>query len=304
MAQGLAQVLAPDRLTLIVNTADDFRHYGLHISPDLDTVMYTLAGLSDPVRGWGLQGDSAQMLGALQRYGESGWFRLGDQDLATHLLRTDWLARGMRLTEVTARLAGALGLRHTLLPMCDEPVATRVWTVDEGELDFQDWFVRRRWQPALRSLRLEGVGEARLSPEVRAALEDAGLVIIAPSNPWLSILPILAVPGLRAALRRHSAPVVAVTPIIRGAALKGPAARLMTALGLPSEAATVARLYRDILDAFVYDARDAEPPLPWLRCLGADTVMDTNDARARLAQEILDWCAGWQARSVQERAGR
>lgn len=302
LAHGLAQVLAPGQLTLIVNTADDFRHYGLHISPDLDTVMYALADLADPVRGWGLQGDSAQMLGALRRYGEEGWFQLGDQDLATHLLRTHWLAQGRRLTEVTAHLARALGLRHALLPMCDEPVATRVWTAAGGELDFQTWFVRQRWQPAPRSLRLAGIGQARMTPEVRAALDAAALVLIAPSNPWLSILPILAVPGLRAALRRHSAPVVAVTPIIRGAALKGPAARLMAAFGLRPEAATVARLYRDILSAFVYDVRDAAPQLPWLRCLGADTVMDTKDARARLAQEILDRCGSRRAQRTQERA--
>ena len=294
LAHGLAQVLPAGQLTLIVNTADDFRHYGLHVSPDLDTVMYTLAGLADPRRGWGLRGDSEQMLAALQRYGEEVWFRLGDQDLATHLLRTTWLAQGMRLTAVTARLAGALGLQHTLLPMSDDPVATRVQTRDEGEMDFQTWFVRRRWRPAVRSLRLEGIEQARMSPEAGAALDAAALILLAPSNPWLSIMPILAVPGMRAALRRGRAPVVAVTPIIRGAALKGPAARLMTDFGLPPGAGSVARLYRDFLAAFVYDERDALPAQPGLRYLAADTVMDTEDARARLAQEILAWCSDWQ----------
>ena len=303
LAQGLAQVLAPGQLTLIVNTADDFHHYGLHISPDLDTVMYTLAGLSDPVRGWGLREDSAHMLAALQRYGEAGWFQLGDQDLATHLLRTHWLAQGQRLTEVTARLAAALGLRCALLPMSDDPVATRVWTREEGELDFQTWFVRKRWQPAVRSLRLAGIDQARMSPEVSAALAAAELVLIAPSNPWLSILPILAVPGLRATLRRGRAPVVAVTPIIRGAALKGPAGKLMAGLGLRPAAATVAQLYNDILAAFVYDEQDAPPQLPGLRCLGADTIMNSEDARARLAQEILDWCSSWRVGRVDGRAG-
>lgn len=293
LAHGLAQVLPAGQLTLIVNTADDFRHYGLYVSPDLDTVMYTLAGLADPLRGWGLRQDSERMLAALQRYGEEVWFRLGDQDLATHLLRTTWLAQGMRLTAVTARLAGALGLQHALLPMSDDPVATRVQTRDKGDMDFQTWFVRRRWQPAVRSLRLEGIVQARMSPEAQAALDAAALIVLAPSNPWLSIMPILAVPGMRAALRRGRAPVVAVSPIIRGAALKGPAARLMTDFGLPATAATVARLYRDFLAAFVYDGRDALPSQPGLRYLAADTVMDTEDARARLAQEILEWCGDW-----------
>lgn len=295
LAHGLAQVLEPGQLTIIVNTADDFCHYGLHVSPDLDTVMYTLTGLADPVQGWGLRGDSNGMLAALQRYGEAAWFQLGDQDLATHLLRTHWLAQGQRLTEVTQHLAHALGLKHALLPMSDDPVATRVWTRDEGELDFQTWFVRRRWQPAVRSLRLAGIEQARMTPEVSAALAAAALVLIAPSNPWLSILPVLAVPGLRATLRRAQAPVVAVTPIIRGAALKGPAGKLMAGLGLQPGATTVAQLYSDILDAFVYDERDALPQLPGLRCLGADTIMDTEDARARLARRILDWCRSWRA---------
>lgn len=294
LAHGLAQVLPAGQLTLIVNTADDFRHYGLHVSPDLDTVMYTLAGLSDPRRGWGLRQDSERMLAALERYGEEVWFRLGDQDLATHLLRTTWLAQGVRLTEVTARLARALGLQHALLPMSDDPVATRVQTRDEGDMDFQTWFVRRRWQPAVRSLRLEGIARARMSPEAQAALDAAALIVLAPSNPWLSIMPVLAVPGMRAALRGGRAPVVAVSPIIRGAALKGPAARLMTDFGLPATAASVARLYRDFLAAFVYDECDALPAQPGLRYLAADTVMDTEDARARLAQEILEWCSEWQ----------
>lgn len=294
LAHGLAQVLPAGQLTLIVNTADDFRHYGLHVSPDLDTVMYTLAGLADPRRGWGLRQDSERMLAALERYGEEVWFRLGDQDLATHLLRTTWLAQGMRLTAVTARLAGALGLQHALLPMSDDPVATRVQTRDEGDMDFQTWFVRRRWQPVVRSLRLEGIARARMSPEAQAALDAAALIVLAPSNPWLSLMPILAVPGMRAALRRGRAPVVAVTPIVRGAALKGPAARLMRDFGLSATATTVARLYRDFLAAFVYDGRDALPALPGLRYLATDTVMNTEDARARLALEILEWCSDWQ----------
>ena len=304
LAQGLARVLEPGQLTLVVNTADDFRHYGLQICPDLDTMLYSLAGLADPQRGWGLRDDGARMLGALRRLGETPWFQLGDEDLATHLLRTHWLAGGMRLTEVTARLARALDLRQTLLPMSDDPVATRVLTREEGEMDFQTWFVRRRWRPAVSSLRLAGIADARPSPEVSEALAGAQLVVLAPSNPWLSILPILALPGLRAGLRESRAPVVAVTPIVRGAALKGPAARLMRDFGLRPAAATVAALYRDILDAFVYDERDGVAPPGDLRLLAADTVMDSEAARARLSREILDWCEGWMARRGRERAGR
>ncbi len=301
LAHGLAQVLAPGQLTVIVNTADDFRHYGLRVCPDLDTVMYNLAGLADPQRGWGLRDDSGNMLRALRRLGEEGWFQLGDQDLATQVLRSHWLERGLRLTEVTARLAAALGVEQTLLPMCDEPVATMVQTRGGGELDFQTWFVRERWQPPVRSLRLAGIGRARMTGEVGDALARATLVLLAPSNPWLSILPILAVPGLRAALRQAAAPVVAVTPVIRGAALKGPAARLMADFGLAPAAATVCGLYGDILDAFVYDERDAVLPPAGLRLLGADTVMDNEDARARLAREILDWTATWRPPAVPER---
>ena len=301
LAHGLAQALAPGQLTVIVNTADDFHHYGLRVCPDLDTVMYNLAGLAEPRRGWGLRGDSGNMLRALRRLGEEGWFQLGDQDLATHLLRSHWLAQGLRLTEVTARLAAALGVDQTLLPMCDEPVATMVQTREGGEMDFQTWFVRERWRPPVRSLRLAGIRRARLTAEVGDALAAATLVLLAPSNPWLSILPILAVPGLRAALRAATAPVVAVTPVIRGAALKGPAARLMADFGLQPTAATVAGLYGDILDAFVYDERDAAPPPAGLRLLGADTVMDDEDARARLAREILDWFAAWRPPPVPER---
>ncbi|MDE0610270.1 MAG: 2-phospho-L-lactate transferase [Anaerolineaceae bacterium] len=301
LAHGLAQVLAPGQLTVIVNTADDFRHYGLRVCPDLDTVMYNLAGLADPQRGWGLRDDSVHMLRALRRLGEEGWFQLGDRDLATQVLRSHWLERGLRLTEVTARLAVALGVEQTLLPMCDEPVATMVQTRGGGELDFQTWFVRERWRPAVRSLRLAGIGRARMTGEVGDALARATLVLLAPSNPWLSILPILAVPGLRAALRQAAAPVVAVTPVIRGAALKGPAARLMADFGLAPAAATVCDLYGDILDAFVYDERDAVPPPAGLRLLGADTVMDNEDARARLAREILDWTATWRPPAVPER---
>lgn len=304
LAQGLARTLEPGQLTLVVNTADDFRHYGLQICPDLDTMLYSLAGLADPQRGWGLRGDGAGMLTALRRLGETPWFQLGDQDLATHVLRTHWLAGGMRLTEVTARLAAALGLRQILLPMSDEPVATRVLTREEGEMDFQTWFVRRRWQPAVRSLRLAGIERARMTPEVRQALSAAQLVVLAPSNPWLSILPILALPGLRATLRQGRAPVVAVSPVVRGAALRGPAARLMSDFGLRPAAATVAALYRDILDAFVYDERDGVAPPGDLRLLGTDTVMDGEEARARLARDILDWCGSWRARRERERAGR
>src|SRR5690606_31832707 len=209
LAHGLAQILEPGQLTVIVNTGDDFWHYGLRVCTDLDTVMYTLAGLADPVNGWGIAGDTDYNLQALRRYGEETWFRLADQDLATHLLRTQWLNQGRRLTEITRELATRLGVRHTILPMTDAPVATMVNTVEYGELEFQVYFVKMRWQPVVRSLRLAGIEAAAMSAEVEQAIATADVILFGPSNPWLSIMPILSVPGLRDALIARDVPRVA-----------------------------------------------------------------------------------------------
>jgi LPPG:FO 2-phospho-L-lactate transferase len=292
LAYGLAQVIDADNLTIIVNTGDDFWHYGLRICPDLDTVMYTLSGLVDKTNGWGVREDTAHMLDALRRYGESPWFRLGDQDLATHLLRSQWLRDGVSMTEITARLTSSLHISCTLLPMTDSPVATIVNTKEHGELPFQEYFVRHRWQPTVESLRLDGIESAALSDEVQQAITTAEMVVIGPSNPWLSIDPILNVPGMRDLIKAAGAPCVAVTPIVDGKALKGPAAKLMREWGLRVTAETVAQHYGDILDGFVYDQTDTDfnyDLVDMPHCVQMDTVMDSDEKRVMLAQQIIHW---------------
>ena len=289
LADGLARVLAPGELTVVVNTGDDFELHGLRICPDLDTVMYTLGGLANPATGWGLAGDTFQALEMVGRYGGETWFRLGDRDLATHIIRTHWLRQGKTLSEVTAHLAAALGIASPILPMTDDVVATMVQT-DEGELAFQEYFVRRGWQVPVRGLRLAGVEAARPAPGVLAALAAAEAIILCPSNPFLSLDPILALRGVREALQKAH-PVVAVTPIVGGRALKGPAAKMMAELGLEVSSVTVAAHYRDFLDGFVLDAVDGQQGAPiealGPRVLVTDTVMRTPDDRARLAREVL-----------------
>lgn len=289
LAHGLAQILEPGQLTVIVNTGDDFWHYGLRICPDLDTVMYTLGGVVDPVNGWGVAGDTRNMLEALRRYGDEAWFGLGDRDMATHLLRTNWLREGRRLTEITRDLCARLGIAHTVLPMTDAPVATMVDTVEHGEIGFQTYFVRLRWQPQVRGLRLDGIEATSPSPEVLAALAAADVILIGPSNPWLSIMPILSVPGMREALLARAVPRVAITPIIRGEAVKGPASKLMAELGYQPSAESVAHYYRPVITGFVLDARDAGLQIDGLHILTRDTLMRTETERAELARVVLDW---------------
>lgn len=289
LADGLAQVLPPEDLTVIVNTADDFEWYGLHISPDLDTVMYTLAGAANPVTGWGLAGDTFQALEMLGRYGQEIWFHVGDRDLATHVLRTHWLREGLTLTAVTGALARALGVQVTILPMSDARVRTVVET-DEGTLPFQEYFVRRAWQPVVRGIRFEGVRAARPTFAVMATLRSADAVILCPSNPFVSIGPILALPGVREALR-NAPRVVAVSPIVGGQALKGPAAKIMAELGQPVSPVSVAQGYGDFLSGFVLDWADqAEADriaAMGIRPFVTDTIMRDRADRARLAREIL-----------------
>jgi LPPG:FO 2-phospho-L-lactate transferase len=210
LAYGLAQVLSPDELTIIVNTGDDAWMYGLRICPDLDTIMYTLSGLVDQNNGWGIAGDTRNTLDAIKRYGEDAWFGLGDQDFATHILRTAALNAGESLTDVTERLTKKLGIPQRILPMTDAPVATMVDTVEHGEIDFQTYFVRHRWQPTVKSLRLAGIEQATLSQPVQDALDKADIILIGPSNPWLSIDPIMAVPGMRERIVNRPIPRVAV----------------------------------------------------------------------------------------------
>jgi LPPG:FO 2-phospho-L-lactate transferase len=289
LAFGLARVLPPEALTIIVNTGDDFRHYGLHISPDLDTVTYTLSGLVDPVNGWGIRGDTTAMLEAMRRLGDEPWFRLGDQDLATHLYRTQALAEGQKLTAITRRITASLGILHAILPMTDAPVATIVDTLEFGELPFQTYFVRHRWQPTLRGLRFEGAEKAELTHEVESAIRQADVILIAPSNPWLSIAPMLAVTGMRRALLSRQVPRVAVSPIVAGQAVKGPAAKLMAELGFRVSPATVADFYGEIINGFVTDVQDQDLPVQTAHRWTANTIMMSERDRVVFAEGLLDW---------------
>lgn len=291
LALGLARVLPAQNLTVVVNTGDDFRHLGLHISPDIDTALYTLAGINNPELGWGRADETWACMDTLAQLGGPTWFRLGDRDLALHLTRSAALADGAKLSQVTADLAARLGVAPSVLPMSDQPVATRVRT-PEGELAFQDYFVRHRCEPVVLALDYEGASSARAAPGVLAALADPALaaVIICPSNPWLSIAPLLAIPGLRAALAACSAPVIAVSPLVGGQAVKGPTTKIMAELGLPVSAASVAAFYAGLIDGFVLDARDA-PADFGVRTARVDTLMLNLADRERVARAALDLAA-------------
>ena len=290
MADGLVQAGGAENVTVVVNTADDFTLYGLHIAPDLDTVLYTLAGIANPATGWGIEGDTYATLDAIASYGRDPWFQVGDRDLATHILRTGSLRAGCSLTAVTAELATALGVRSPILPMTDAPVATMIQTPD-GPLEFQDYFVARRQRDEVVGVSFTGIEAANVTDPVRAAIAAADLIVICPSNPIVSIGPMLLVPGLRDALDTAGAPIIAVSPLVGGKALKGPADRMMMSLGLESSAAGVAELYVDLADGFVLDRQDAgiEPRIAaaGLRTLTTEAVMRDPADRGRLAAEIL-----------------
>lgn len=302
LAQGLYLALPPDTLTVIGNTADDMIHLGLRISPDLDTVMYTLAGMANTTTGWGIAGDSTRTFALLRRYGAEDWFLLGDLDLATHLRRTTLLAAGASLTAATASLTRALGVRAALLPMCDEPVGTIVET-PTGPLGFQDYFVRRQHRDRVTGIRFAGIEAATLPGGVAAALDAAEAIIFCPSNPFVSLGPILAVPGFRARLAAAPGPRVAVSPIIGGRALKGPADQMLAGLGHDVSTLGVARLYADLLDGLVIDEEDAAlaPAIEalGLRTLVTRTIMGDDTDRQRLAAETLAF-----ARSLAGPGGR
>jgi LPPG:FO 2-phospho-L-lactate transferase len=297
LAHGL-QAEVGSRLVVVVNTADDVERHGLLVSPDHDTVMYTLAGISNREWGWGLEGETFAAAGMLERYGEESWFRLGDRDLATHVVRTARLRRGERPTDISRDLQRALGVEAVVLPMTDASVRTEVLT-DEGWLEFQDYFVRRHQEPDVREVRFVGIEDAIATAEVEAALEAAGTIVIAPSNPFVSVRPILAVTGIEAGLqtaRSRGVPVVAVSGIVGGKALKGPADRMLTSLGSEASALGVARQYTGIADIFVLDTVDAEqaPAIERLgmRAVVTDTVMTDDAARARLAADALRAASG------------
>jgi len=293
LAEGLAAHLGAD-LTVVVNTGDDLERHGLTIWPDHDTVAYTLAGLDDEVRGWGLRDETWTVMDALARLGDEAWFRLGDRDLATHLWRTDRLRAGARPTEVALELRDRLGIAPRILPMADEPVRTEVRT-DDGWLEFQEYFVHRHQTPTIHEVRFRGIQAARATPEVVAVLAAADLIVIAPSNPIVSVRPILALAGVRevmAAARSRGTPVIAMSGIIGGVALKGPADRMLASLGHEASALGVARLYRDVADIFVMDSVDvtAVPDVEalGLRAVAFDTIMSDDAARARVGRAVLD----------------
>ncbi len=284
---GLARLLPADALAFAVNTGDDFRHLGLEICPDLDTLVYTLADLANPETGWGRRDETWSFMSALEALGGETWFKLGDKDLAMHVTRTRMLAEGATRTEVAAALARALGVDHPILPMSDDPVRTVVHT-EAGPLAFQHYFVRDRCAPAVSGFEFQGVGDARPNPAILEWLEQADGVVICPSNPFVSVDPMLALPGLREALAAARAPVVAVSPIVGGTAIKGPAAKMMKELDLPAGADQVARHYGDLLDGFVLDRRDAAAAerisVP---TVVTQTVMVTLPDRTDLAAAVL-----------------
>ena len=287
---GVCRVIDPSELTVIVNTGDDFLLHGLTICPDLDTVAYTLAGFSDQERGWGIEGDSFNALSWLDRYGREAWFNLGDRDLATHLHRTALLRQGLTLAEVTDLVRRSLGVRTRILPMTNERISTIVLT-DQGPRPFQEYLVRDGARHAVRGVRFEGVERSRPAPGVLEAIEAADGIIICPSNPVISIGPILAVPGIRRALTMTEAPIVAISPVVGGRSLKGPTDKFLAGLGHEVSALSVARLYQDLLDLFIVDRSDTEL-LPAIEALPvkartADTVMHNLEAKISLAKETL-----------------
>jgi LPPG:FO 2-phospho-L-lactate transferase len=290
LALGLSRVLPPGRLMVVANTGDDFEHLGLAISPDLDTLMYTLADLDNPETGWGRRGETWTFMAAAERLGGETWFRLGDGDLATHVLRTRRLAAGEALSAITDDFCRRLGVTQRLVPMSDDPVRTRVRAAGEGWLDFQDYFVRRRCASVVEAIAFEGAETARPLPAVVEALRRPDLlaVVICPSNPLISVDPILAVSGLREALAACPAPVFAVSPIIGGRAVKGPTAKMMAELGMAVSAASVARHYAGLIDGYVADHEDADDVAGLdVDVTLARTLMSTPDEKEALARVVL-----------------
>ena len=302
LAHGLAQILPPEDLTIVVNTGDDFEHLGLSISPDLDTVCYTLAGLANPETGWGRAGETWNAMTNLKRLGAPDWFNLGDSDFATHIERTRRIKAGQSLSQVTRDFCKAWGVQHTILPMSDDPVRTMVDT-DEGELPFQEYFVHRHCEPRVKSFRFDGLSTASPAPGVREALESADAIVICPSNPWVSIDPILAILALTppsAPLSRSSGEgpgvrAVAVSPIIGGQAVKGPAAKMFSELGIEPSIQAVANHYEYLLNGIVVDSLDSNLAKQIrIPTLVTNTLMRSNADRARLAQETLQFIGNIQ----------
>jgi LPPG:FO 2-phospho-L-lactate transferase len=295
LAHGLAQILPPENLTIIVNTGDDFEHLGLSISPDLDTVCYTLAGLANPVTGWGRIDESWNAAENIATLGGPTWFRLGDRDLGTHLERTARLKKGDSLSATTRDFCRAWGIEHLILPMTDDPVYTMVNTLEQGELPFQEYFVHQRCEPTVTGFRFAGIEKAHPAPGVVEAINNADAVVICPSNPWVSIDPILTVAPMRAQANIKQAceakPVVAVSPIVGGKAIKGPAAKMYQELGIQPSALAVARHYENLLDGFIFDQADMalknEITLLGIKTLITDSIMKNTEGKKSLAKDVL-----------------
>ena len=295
LALGLAKVLAPDEVAFVVNTGDDFEHLGFHIAPDVDTLVYTLAGEANIETGWGRQDESWHFMRAAEQFGLPTWFRLGDRDLALHVYRRQRLAEGATLTEVTRETCRRLGVAEPVLPMSNDPVRTRVLTPD-GHLAFQHYFVRDRCEPAVTGFEFDGVEDAAINPEISAQLvgtsgDGLRAIVICPSNPFVSVDPILALPGMRDMLRSAGVPIIAVSPIVGGRAIKGPTAKMMRELDIPASASAVARHYRDLITGFVLDecdaSRESEVADLGLATTVTQTVMSNLDDRIALAREVL-----------------
>lgn len=291
LAWGLAQLLGPEELAVIVNTGDDFVHLGLSISPDVDTVCYTLANLANPLTGWGRNNETWNTLTELKRLGAPDWFNLGDLDLALHLLRTDLLRSGKTLTEATHIICNRLGVAHRVFPMSDSPVHTIVATQEKGDLPFQEYFVKYQCQPQMRSVRFEGIDQASLSTEAAEWLRECDWVIFCPSNPWVSISPVLTVPGVQAIIETKN--VIAVSPIIGGQTVKGPAAKMYQEMGITPSARAVAEHYGKLLRGFILDSVDKEQATLIDQCgiipLVTNTLMSDNQSRIELAKKTLSF---------------
>ena len=295
LALGLSHLLAPDEVSFLVNTGDDFEHFDLNICPDLDTLVYTLAGIANPDTGWGRRDETWRFMSALQKLGGDSWFQLGDQDLAMHVLRTAGLKAGRTLTEVTQELSGRLGVEQTILPMSDQPVRTRVHT-PEGELAFQHYFVRDRCQPVVTGFQFVGAREAQLNPAAQDLLTRTGAlsgIILCPSNPYVSIDPMLSLPAVRGLLKQVACPVIAVSPVVGGNAIKGPTVKMMQELNIPHSSLEVARHYQDFLDGYILDLQDAglldETCNLGMSAVASQTVMVTLQDKIDLARDVLNY---------------
>ena len=294
LAHGLCKNVRPKDLLIVVNTGDDFRHLGLHISPDLDTVMYTLAEVADPERGWGIAGETWNFMEALAGFGDLDWFRLGDKDLATHLYRTRMLGQGQSLGQITRALCRSFGIEHRIVPMSEDPLRTRIAT-DRGTLPFQEYFVREGCRPGVQAIEFDGAGQARAHPDFAALLNSSELdaVILCPSNPFLSIDPLLSLEDVRSSLQSVNAPVIAVSPIVGGKALKGPAAKIMQELDMPANNLSIADYYRDFLHGLIIDTDDEHEAQAieklGIRVKAAHTVMRSVQDRIDLAETCLEF---------------